>query len=427
MAKLARLKLPHTLSHGKESVAMSIIFTALFLDFFGIGLTIPTLTPLVKDPASGLFHDPGSEMFRDTIYLLISSCFFIGSFFGAPVIGMMADKLGRRPLIIFTSFFTMLSTGIVLIGIVSKIPSFLFFGRLVAGLLSGMLIVLQSSIADISEDHTKAKRFGMIGIAFGLGFSIGPIMGSLLSDPSYHPMFGYYLPYLIATILNAFNFVFIFIYYPETIKLLNERKVNYLKGLHNIKVAASQESTRMLFLIILILATGFSLFIQYFQAYLINRFHFTKLEQGISLLYIGIWIAISQGLILRQILKKIGPMSILAFSIPMMGVGFLALNFATDYIQFFCFAPILALAQGLTFPSILSILSNSVAKDKQGEILGINQSVQALSSSMPLVLGVVAASYEWFTLLFGAACAIVGSILFLFQFKALKRDLSNTD
>ena len=406
---------------------MRIIFIALFLDFFGIGLTIPTLTPLVKDPGSGLFRDPGTEMFRDTIYLLISSCFFIGSFFGAPVIGMLADKMGRRPLILFTSFFTMLSTAVVLFGILWKIPAFLFVGRLIAGLLSGMLIVLQSSIADISEDNMKAKRFGMIGIAFGLGFSVGPILGSLLSDPAYHPVFGYYLPYLIATLLNAINFVFIYISYPETIKVFNSKRVNYLKGLHNIKQAAAQESTRMLFLIILVLATGFSLFIQYFQAYLINRFHFSKLEQGISLLYMGVWIAISQGFILKQLLKKLEPIRILLISIPLMALGFFLLNFAVDYIQFFCFAPLLALAQGLTFPSILAILSNSAAKEKQGEILGINQSVQALSSSMPLVLGVMAASYEWFTLLFGGACAILGSLIFFFQYKTFKHDLSGTD
>jgi len=392
-----------------------VVLICLSLDFLGIGLTIPTLTPLLKDADANLFRHETSQQFRDTMYLLLSGLFFFGTFIGAPVIGMMSDKYGRRKMILFTAGCTVLSTTLVMIGIFTKVMALLFIGRLVAGLFSGMLIILQSTIADVSKPEEKAKNFGLVGIAFGIGFAIGPIIGTVIEQKKLSPYFGYHMPYLVATIINLINFIFIWLTYPETLHQVKQQAINYFKSIHNIKSTWNNRELRNVFLVILVLATGFSLFIQYFQAMLINNFHFTQNQQGASIIYVGVWIAIAQGLVLRLLLRKFQAWQILMVSIPLMGIAFVLLNMTSSPVLFFAIAPLLALCQGCIFPALLAIISNKVSDDVQGEVIGINQSFQALASSMPLLLAVVTARYPSFVFYFGACCSFIGFALYLFK------------
>lgn len=422
---------------------LAIVFFCLILDFMGLGLILPVLNNLFKDTSYGLFSGQTSQEFRTAIYLGLSAIFFLGTFFGAPVIGSMGDKFGRRKMILFTAISTCMSTTIVLVGILNNNIYFIFFGRLIAGLFSGMLIILQSTIADVSSSENKAKNFGMIGIAFGIGFSMGPILGSVLSDHSRNPMFGYYLPYAIATLINVLNVVFIYMLYPET---LNERKdiaINYWKGFSNVREGFKDKSLRDIFIIIIILATGFSLYLQGFQSSLIDVFHFTPIQIAIALLYIGAWIAIAQGFILRLLLKFFLPWKILLFSIPLMAVSFALLLSTDNIVLFFCYLPFLAISQGCTFPSTLAIISNHSKGDVQGKVLGINQSIQSIASSMPMLLGIVALlcfyfndqmahhfsfilslnsilSKANFALLFGIGSSIIGFLIYLFTLHKYK-------
>jgi MFS transporter, DHA1 family, tetracycline resistance protein len=422
---------------------LTIVMFCLVLDFMGLGLILPVLNNLFKDTSDGLFSPGTSQAYRTAIYLALSAVFFLGTFFGAPVIGAMGDKYGRRKLILFTSISTCISTSIVLAGIWFDNIYFIFLGRLIAGLLGGMLIIFQSTIADISTTQNKAKNFGMIGIAFGIGFSVGPILGSVLSDHAHHPAFGYYLPYALATLINIVNVLFIYYFYEETLAENKSHRINYFKGLSNIKEAVGNQSLRHIFLIILILATGFSLYLQSFQSSLIDIYHFKPLQIAFALLYVGAWIAIAQGLILRLLLKKFQPQQILLFSIPLMAISFLLLLSAHSIVLFFCYLPVLAISQGCTFPSTLAMISNQSDEDHQGKVLGINQSVQAIASSMPLLLGIIAfvcffyesfvtdyfpqligankmVSNPKFTLIFGVISSLIGYLIYLFNLRQNK-------
>lgn len=402
------MKIKQTLSNP-----LTVILVCLILDFLGLGLILPVLNNIFKDPGADLFRHETTQQYRNAMYLISYSLFFLATFFGAPVIGALCDKHGRRKMILFTSLATVLSTTIVLCGIVFNALLLVFLGRLIAGLFSGMLIVLQSSIADVSKAHEKAKNFGIIGIAFGIGFSIGPILGSLLSDTKYNASFGYYLPYLLATIINLANVLFIYFFYQETLQYKKVIQINYFKGLNNIYNAFSNISLRTIFVIIFILATGFSLYLQNFQSLLIDIYHLEKIQIGIALLYVGLWIAIAQGFILRKLLVHWKPWQILQYSIPMMGISFLLLFFTRSTFAFFCAVPLLCICQGCTFPNTLSIISNNTADESQGEALSINQSVQSLASSMPLLLAFFAATYQYFTLFFGAGCAFLAFLIYL--------------
>ncbi len=399
---------------------ITVIFICLILDFLGLGLILPVLNNIFKDPSADLFRHETTQQYRNAMYLISYSLFFLATFFGAPVIGALCDKYGRRKLIIFTASSTAVSTTIVLAGICFNALLLVFLGRLIAGLFSGMLIVLQSSIADISHPSQKAKNFGIIGIAFGIGFSIGPILGSLLSDSKINDSFGYYLPYTLATIINIINVVFIFFFFKETLSSNKQIQINYFKGLTNVQNAFKNITLRTIFVIIFILATGFSLYLQNFQSLLIDIYQLNKLQIGIALLYVGLWIALAQGFILRILLKYLKPWQILKFSIPMMGISFILLLLTKSTLSFFCVVPLLCISQGCTFPNTLSIISNNTADDTQGEALSINQSVQSLASSMPLLLAYLAAHYQSFTLLFGAACAFIAYIIYIYNLNVYK-------
>jgi DHA1 family tetracycline resistance protein-like MFS transporter len=401
---------------------LTVILICLILDFLGLGLILPVLNNYFKDHSAGLFSPETNEAHRNAMYLISYGLFFLGTFFGAPVIGAMCDKFGRRKMILFTAISTTLSTTIVLLAIFTDNIVLVYIGRLIAGLFSGMLIVLQSSIADVSTFNNKAKNFGLIGIAFGVGFSLGPILGSVLSDAKINSYFGYYLPYALATLINLVNVLFIYLFFKETLDTSKTVSINYFKGFANIQNAYKNLSLRTIFIIIFILATGFSLYLQNFQSLLIDIYKLSKLEIGLALLYVGLWIALAQGLILRGLLKYFKPWQILQFSIPLMGVSFLLLLLTKSTFSFFCLVPFLCMSQGCTFPNTLSIISNNTPSESQGEALSINQSVQSLASSMPLLLAYLASHYQSFTLLFGATCSFLAYAIYMSKLKMYRTD-----
>lgn len=399
-------------THKNPSSALRIITIVLILDFLGLGLILPVLNNYFKDHNANLFSPETTDQLRNTMYLISYGLFFLGTFFGAPVVGSLCDKLGRRKMILFTAICTMLSTTIVFIGIRWHQIYLIYAGRLFAGLFSGMLIVLQSSIADISDHSNKAKNFGVVGIAFGIGFSLGPIIGSIISDYHWHPRFNYALPYAVATIINLANVIFIYFFYKETLTAFNTAPIYLSKAFQNIHSAFSNSSLRIVFVVIFILATGFSLYLQNFQSLLIDLYSLSKIQIGLSLLYVGFWIALAQGFILRYWLKFAKPIQILKWSIPLMGLSFLALGVAKSIYMYYLIIPFLCISQGCTFPNLLSILSGHTSAEKQGEVLSINQSVQSLASSMPLLLAYPAGKYTYFAILFGASCAFLAYLLF---------------
>src|SRR3989338_6853794 len=171
-----------------KSPLFTIIFT-IFLDALGFGILIPIVPLLLADPSSSFYILPeGASIQTGYILLgLITAIFPLMQLFATSILGQFSDKIGRRPILMNTLFLTSFSYLLFAIGIATRNIPLLFFSRALAGISSGNLSVAQAAIADITKPSDRARNFGFIGAAFGLGFIIGPFLGGKLSDPTVLP------------------------------------------------------------------------------------------------------------------------------------------------------------------------------------------------------------------------------------------------
>ncbi|MGV8983920.1 MFS transporter [Clostridium sp.] len=408
---------------NKKFTILPIFFT-VFLDLLGLGIVIPILPAVLLDPRSGIL--PVSYVFstRTLIYGFLIASYPLAQFFGAPILGTLADQKGRKKLLTVSLIGTFIGYVLFALGIVYSNIFLLFIGRILDGFTGGNISIAQSAIADISTPETKSRNFGLIGMAFGLGFIIGPYVGGKLADPSIVSWFTYATPFWLSVILTSINIVLVLLYFPETlVKVAVATKVSALTGFRNVKKAFTYKDLRTMFLVAFLLTVGFNFFTQFFQVFLIGKFQFNQSKIGDLFAYMGLWIAVTQGAFLRPLSKRYKPMSILSISILLLALTFPLLLIPNKAIGIYLIIPFIAIFQGLTQPNSTAIISNLADKDKQGEILGINQSILSLAQAIPpIIAGFVTSISLNLPTIFAAGSTLLAWIVFrVFFIKEQKR------
>jgi DHA1 family tetracycline resistance protein-like MFS transporter len=322
------------------------------------------------------------------------SSFSLAQFLGSGLLGSLSDRHGRKPVLFWTVAGTMASYLVFGAGILTESLPLLFGGRLMLGFCSGNLAVTFSSIADLSSPEEKSRNFGMVGAAFGIGFVLGPFLGGLLSDPQNHPSLGYETPFWAAAALSALNLWMIRRYFKETLAQRTHRPLRLGDGVRQIRTAFGHPTLRRLFLVSFLMVFGFNFFSQYLQVYMIERFDYRQRDIGNLFGYLGLWIAVTQGGLLRPLSARFSPESILRVSLPVLALGFLGILWPTEAVWLYAILPLVSLGQGFSSPNLLSLVSNRADPSVQGEILGINQSVNSFAQLLPPLIGGVVVAWD---------------------------------
>ena len=382
---------------------------------------------VLLDPTSQVLPFSYDFSTRTLIYGFLIASYPLAQFFGAPILGTLADQYGRKKLLSVSLIGTMLGYVLFALGIVYNDIYLLFIGRILDGFTGGNISIAQSAIADISTPETKSRNFGLIGMAFGLGFIIGPYIGGKLADPSIVSWFTYATPFWLSVILTLINIILVLWYFPETLIKARKVKVSAFTGIINIKKAFAYKDLRTMFFVGFLLTVGFNFFTQFFQVFLIGKFHFDQSQIGDLFAFMGIWIAIAQGVILRPLSKKYKPKSILSISIILLALSFPLLLLPNKSFGIYLIVPFISIFQGLTQPNSTAIISNLASSDKQGEILGINQSIMSLAQAVPpIIAGFVTSISINLPTLFAAGSTIVAWLIFrLFFIK--QQEIKNID
>ena len=171
------------------------IFLTAFMDTLGFGIVIPVLSPLFLDPSSGMFPATFDMPSRMMLLGILIAVYPIAQFFGAPILGGLSDWHGRRRLLMLAEFGVLVGYVIFALGVTYHNLSMLFASLLIGGFMAGNASIINSIIADISDERTKAKNFGLSGMALGVGFIIGPFIGGKLADHTIVSWFNYATPF----------------------------------------------------------------------------------------------------------------------------------------------------------------------------------------------------------------------------------------
>lgn len=412
---------------GVETKALPIVLLTIFLDVLGVGILIPVLPQLVYK----IFTPAGFSFDQGLIILgWLTAVYPLMQFFATPILGQLSDRFGRKPLLGFSLFGTAVGYVIFAFAILTKNIPLLFLGRAVDGITGGNISVARAVIADVSAPEHRTRNFGLIGAAFGIGFVMGPYIGARLATPHAN-FFGLFhtpgwfdaaTPFWFTAILSLINTALLLTVLPETHQHLNRAlKVAWSKSVSNIVRAAQLPGLRTIFAAEFFFWGGFTFFTTFFQILLIQKLHFTVGNVGDFFAYIGICIALSQVLIVPFAAKRLKGHQILRFSLIGNGVALFLQLWPHNTSELLLVAPSIALFNGLTMANASALVSLSAGKKIQGEVLGIEASVQAIAQAVPAAIsGYVATMGVNMPVLVGGCVVIVGGIIFNLFYRAPK-------
>ena len=402
---------------SKKQAAVGFIFITVLLDVIGWGIIIPVIPNLIKE----LINGDISEAAKYGGWLTFA--YAITQFIFAPVIGNLSDKYGRRP-VLLTSLFAF-SLDFLLLAFAPTI-TWLFVGRILSGITGASFTTASAYIADVSTHENRAKNFGLMGAAFGLGFIIGPVLGGLLGQ------FGTRIPFIAAAILCMLNFLYGYFILPESLDK-DKRRPFELKRANPIGAFLHLKKYPNLIglvLAIFILYVGSHAVQSNWSYFTMYQFNWTEKMVGISLGVIGLLVGIVQGGLIRWINPKIGNVKSIYFGLALYTIGMFLFAFATESWMMFVFLIPYCLG-GIAGPALQAVVSEQVDPTEQGEIQGTLTSLMSASS----IVGppMMASVFYYFThdeapFLFPGAPFVLGGILMLIStilaFRTLKKNHS---
>lgn len=396
--------------------ALATVFFTIFLDMIGFGILIPIMPFLFTDPASPHYiFGAGVSVDRGYLYMgIIMSLFSLCMFLSAPIIGEFSDKYGRKRLLIGSIIGNALGYAVFAIGILLHSVTFIILARMINGLMSGGMVVAQAAIADITKPEDRAKNFGLIGAAFGMGMIFGPFVGGRLVDPTVVSWFTATTPFFFAAGLSIINVLFIVFFFEETNKHIDTARVLTLsRAIRNIEKAFSLKSLRPLFITNFLFQGGFSFYVTFAGVFFLTRFGFTEANIGNYFAYIGLWIIFTQTILTRIVSRYLSEKEILRNTIMIVGVAILIVTTLHDSHYLYFVAPFMAMAMGLTQANMTALISRASDANVQGEILGINGSVASLATAFPpLFAGLIAGYFDAHAPLVIASITIISAGLY---------------
>ncbi len=397
------------------------MFLTIFLDMLGIGILVPVIPQLLGEPSSPYFLlDPSQADLGFVLLGLLVASYPIAMFFASPVLGAMSDKYGRKPVLLVSILGTSLSYFIFAYAIITGDIALLFVSRILDGVTGGNISVAQAVIADVTKPEERTKVFGMIGAAFGLGFIFGPFLGGILSTPSVLPFFSASTPFIFSGFLALINVFSIKYFFQESIKEKQlHSKIDFFASLKNIAKAKKFESIRVLFLVSFLFNAGFAFFTSFFNVYLTNKFSFSPAEIGNFFAYVGIWIIITQVVVVRRVAKRWKEIDVLGPVYLLSGLGILLYLIPNVAWGLLIIVPLASIPNGIQMANFGSLLTKRTDEKIRGEVLGINASVNSLGQAIPpLFAGAIAAlTASYVPVILAALTVFSAGLVFMYHIK----------
>ncbi|MES2126279.1 MAG: TCR/Tet family MFS transporter [Pseudomonadota bacterium] len=350
---------------------LNFVLVCVFIDMLGIGLIVPVLPLLV-----GEFVHARDE--QAMWFGIMSMVFGLMQFIFMPMLGAISDRVGRRPVLLYSMAGMCIN---FLTTAWAPNLAYLFIGRVVGGMSSASMSVASAYASDVSTHENRAKSFGKVGAAFGLGFICGPMLGGLLGSVNLH------LPFYVAAGLCAANFIYGYVAVPESLphserKPFSLAKINPFSAL--IKLVRRKD-IRGLVIVFTLMTLAQMMLQTTWVLYTTFRFNWSPRENGIALFCVGVSAAVVQAGLLAVLMRRFGEVRLSLLGLGSGAITYLLYGLATHgwMMYVFILCNLLSFAAG---PALQGIVSKATPANEQGELMGSLQSISAIGIIfMPLV------------------------------------------
>ena len=364
-----------------RKAAVGFIFITILIDIMGWGLIIPVMPTLVSE----LKGIPVNEASPYGAWLV--SAYAVTQFVFGPIIGNLSDKYGRRPVILFSLLGFAIDYVFMAL---APTYSLLFVGRIIAGITGASITTASAYIADISTKETRAKNFGMIGAAFGIGFIAGPALGGLLAE------FGVRAPFYAAAGLCLLNAIYGYFVLPESLSLEHRRhfhwkKINPFGGILFLK---NHPAIIGLALCYFLLYLGAQSVMGNWNYYTMYQFGWSEGMVGLSLAVVGGLVGLVQAGLTRVVNPRLGNEKSIYLGLCLYIIGLVLFGIATQGWMIFVFLVPYCLG-GLAGPALQSSLTSHIPPNEQGALQGSLSSLMSITTIFgPLIMNNI---FEYFT------------------------------
>ncbi|QND53750.1 TCR/Tet family MFS transporter [Phyllobacterium sp. 628] len=378
---------------------LTLVFIMLLLDVIGIAIIVPVLPAYLEQ----LTGSDVSQAAIDGGWLLF--VYAAMQFIFAPLIGNLSDRFGRRP-VLLASVFTFAIDNLIC----ALATSFgvLFIGRVLAGISGASFSTASAYIADVSTDENRAKNFGLLGIAFGVGFVLGPIIGGLLGE------FGPRVPFYGAALIAFLNFIVAYFFLPETLEVKNRRTFDWTRAnpLGALKQMRGHKGILWIGLVFFMLTLGHMAYPSVWSFVSAYRYDWNQRDIGLSLGVFGMGGAIVMGFILPRVVARFGEWHTAVIGLVFTALGFF--GYAAAWQGWMVYAVIVATClESVADPAMRSIASAKVPPSEQGELQGAMTSLFSITNIIgPLIFTQIFAIFTAPNALitFGGAPYVLGGV-----------------
>ncbi len=353
------------------------IFLIVFIGLLGFGIILPLL-PLYAE----VF---GASPF--VIGVLLAS-YSLMQLIATPYLGALSDRIGRRPVLIISQVGTILS--FILLGVANSLP-LLFVARLLDGISGGNISTAQAYISDVVDEKDRAKAYGLIGAAFGLGFIMGPAIGGILSQGE-----KYHIPAFAAAGISLISLLLTIFMLPESLQpdKRNTQRQPRIVDVAGLRHAFGHQQLGLLLLIFFLFNLSQAGFQGLFALFNNRQFGFGARETGYVLAFVGVLAVLVQGGGIGPVVRHFGERHTLQAGLLLSGVGLiLSASVQSWWWLLFALIPV-AIGLGIATPTANSLITRESPPEERGQMIGISQSVAALARVLgPLAAG-LAFEYE---------------------------------
>lgn len=359
------------------------IFLIVLVDVLGFAIVIPLLALFAEKFGA-------SPLIATTLVSVYAVCSLVST----PVIGLLSDRYGRRRLLLFSQAGTL--AGFVVLGTATSLWM-LFLGRIIDGVTAGNLSTAQAYISDHTKPAERAKAFGIIGIAFGIGFMVGPGLGGWLGDA-----FGMHVPFIVAAALSAVSMVCTATLLPRDLPAQPPAKQPAARGggprAFDVRTYVDyfrRPGLRSLYVQFFLFTLAFSAFTSGFALFAEARFGWGAHETGYLFMYSGVVGAFLQGRLIGPLVEKVGEMKLALAGFLIALGGYVLLGFAQTVVVLVAGATFNALGNGVLRPVLTSQITRQVGAHERGAAIGISGSLNSLAMILAPPIGGAMLDRQW--------------------------------